>query len=137
MSLLHELNHVLVTFAFSVLFILVLEIKYTEIPFFLLIALISNRLPAMDARLHLGHRNPLFHSFLIPLLIALIAPRNAILNAFFVGFTAHMVADLNNPKQEWVWIKQKVGIILLWVSFFVLIGLIFGVNPIRAMKLFG
>lgn len=130
-----EIEHAVITIALCIVFLLVLDVNYYQIIPFIIVAVISNRIPAMDVRLHLGHRNPIMHSFLFPLLISLVAPKNVYITAFFVGYTAHMIGDLDNPKQEWKWIEQRVGIALLWVSFFVLLGLILGVSPLRALKI--
>ena len=130
-----EIEHFVITTALCIVFLLVLDVNYYQIIPFVLVAVVSNRIPAMDARLHLGHRNPILHSFLVPLLISLLAPKNIYITAFFVGYTAHMLGDLDNPKQEWKWIEQRAGIALLWVSFFVILGLILGVSPIRALKI--
>lgn len=127
----------IITGALCIVLMLVIDVNYYNILPFLIIALIGNRVPALDARLHLGHRNPILHSFLVPLLISIVAPKNIFISAFFVGFTAHMIADLDNPNQEWVWIGQKFGIVLLWISFFVILGIIFGVSPMRAANILG
>jgi hypothetical protein len=76
------------------------------------------------------------HSFLLPLLAALLFPRNIYITAFFIGYTAHMLADLNSPKKEWVWIKQRFGVALLWLSFFILLMLIFNVGFENVFNIF-
>ena len=123
-----EIGHLIACFFISILFGVLLGIDAQYFPLFVIVGLVGSTVPDLDTRLGLGHRNPLMHSFLIPILLSLVFPSNLLLTAFFVGYTSHMLIDLRNSKRGWVWMEKRVGAWLLVLSVIIMVMLIFNVN---------
>jgi hypothetical protein len=121
----------------AIVFAVLLNVDATLIPLFIVAALIGSRFPGFDRRMGLGHRSPITHSFLIPLLIAVTLPPNIFVTAFFVGYTSHMLLDLQNKEQTWMWIQKRTGRVLLKLSAAVTIVLIFGWNLEMFLRIVG
>jgi hypothetical protein len=132
-----HLIHTLVGLAFGVLFIVLLRIPPESYLPFIAIVLIGSQIPDLDERVGLGHRNIILHSALLPLLLAVVLPRHVFVTAFWVGYTSHMVEDLDNPRQRWRFFSEGVGKVVLVASILILLSLIFGVNVGEALRAMG
>ena len=127
--------HVGTSFLVGVLLFFLLNLsRETFIPF-ITIAMVTSMVPDLDAHLGIGHRNPILHSFLVPLLFALVFPHNLFVTAFLAGYTSHTIADLERPEQAWTLVQQRTGVMILWVSLVVLLMLIFGIGAPGALKI--
>jgi len=115
-------------FLVSLLMGVLLYMLYPVSPWLIPVCVLGGFLPDLDRLFSSKKRNPLTHSFLLPMLVSVIMPPNVYVKALMLGFASHMISDLDDKGRGWDYMKQGVGTVLLWVSFIIVLMLFFGVD---------
>ncbi len=137
MKLSRQSEHLIVSTLLGILLSLLFGHNLAE-DFLIVVACVFGGLfPDFDQKLGFGHRNPIFHSFLIPTIVGIALPKIIVVRAFTLGYGAHMITDLDNPKQTWRYIKQTTGTALLWVSMIIVLMLFFDISFYEILRVLG
>ncbi len=121
-------EHLLVSILLGILLSLLFGHNLAEDFLVITACVFGGLFPDFDHELGFGHRNPIFHSFLIPTIVGIALPKTAVVRAFTLGYGAHLITDLDNPKQKWKYVKQTTGNALLWLSMIVILMAFFDVS---------
>lgn len=112
-----HLRHMIIGLIFGVVFVLLANPKQ-EWSFLLVIAFIGSLVPDMDFGFNLRIKKSMWNfianAFFIPLLLSLALPGNIYRTAFFVGYTSHLIADMNK-KHHWIFIRERTLVGILWL----------------------
>lgn len=126
-------EHAMIALLLSFIFALALRIPQPSYGAFLITVFAGMLLPDLDALLGMGHRNALMHSFVIPVMLLAFFPQSLIPKAIAVGYLAHLVTDIESPK-EWKAISPNSGPALLWLSAVVILLVLFGADLFRLLR---
>lgn len=117
MKPLNHVRHMIIGLIFAVVFVLLMNPKQ-EWSLLIVVAFIGSLVPDMDfgfnLRLKKSTWNFIANAFFIPFLLSLALPGNIYRTAFFIGYTSHLIADMNR-RNHWVFIRERTLVAVLWL----------------------
>ena len=136
MAMSRQNEHLLVSTLLGILLAMLFASSVHDWLMIILACVLGGMFPDFDQKLGFGHRDPIFHSFLIPTVVGMVFPKTILVRAFTLGYGAHLVTDLDNPQQKWKYIKQTTGTALLWLSLVIVLMVFFDVSFYDLLRAF-
>lgn len=100
-------------------------------------AMIPHLDPGWNIKLKLSAGSFIVNAFFIPFILTLILPKDIYISAFFIGYSSHLIADMDKPRKHFQYIKDRAVVALLWGVSIFLMSQVLGVSIEKVFNFFG